>query len=110
MNKPIRSNVINGDESARVDTSASSSASTSTAVQTPSPAAAGLAAAVEKATAEHRAAKAIADAPKKPTTTPVQPAFNDPVTGPATPRDDNHGKGGQYHVVDGKRVRVEPNL
>jgi hypothetical protein len=40
----------------------------------------------------------------------VQPAFNEPVTDPATPRDENHGKGGEYHMVDGKRVRVEPKL
>jgi hypothetical protein len=106
--KEIRSTVINGDESARAP--AGTSTSSSTSAPPPSPAAAGLAAAIDKATVEHRAAKAIADAPKTPATQPVQPAFNEPVTNPATPRDEHHGKGGQYHMVDGVRVRVEPKL
>jgi hypothetical protein len=108
--KEIRSTVINGDDTGRAAAATSASSSTSTSAPAPSPAAAGLAAAVEKATTEHRAAKAIADGPKTPAAPPVQPAFNEPVTDPATPRDENHGKGGEYHMVDGKRVRVEPKL
>lgn len=33
-----------------------------------------------------------------------QPAFIAPQDNPATPRDEHHGKGGMYLMVDGKRV------
>jgi hypothetical protein len=114
MNKSIRGPVINGDASGqRLDeagaaTTTSESAATPVATTAPSAAAAGLAAAVRAATAEHKA-QASAPKPTPAPASPVQPAFEPPVDQPAVARDEHHGSGGQYHIVDGKRVRVEPD-
>jgi hypothetical protein len=108
MNKVIRSHVINGDGSGQSLQDVGSAGDVREAASpASSAAAAGLAAAVDEATAQ---AKAAAAAPKsKAPAAAVQPAFEPPST-PASERDANHGVGGQYHIVDGKRVRVEPDL
>jgi hypothetical protein len=46
------------------------------------------------------AALALERAKKKP----HEPAFVEPAKKPAVPRDEYHGKGGMYAIVDGKRV------
>lgn len=114
MNKSIRGPVINGDGSGeRLEAIGSggelreAAAFAAAASPAPTAAAAGLAAAVANVTAEHKAA-AAAPKPTASAGAPVQPAFEAPADDPAIARDDNHGRGGQYHIVDGVRVRVEP--
>jgi hypothetical protein len=114
MNKAIRGPVINGDGSGQQLASigntseARESAGAGEAAAVANPAAAGLAAAVASATADARAAAATRKQTPTPAA-PVQPAFERPVDDPAVARDENHCKGGQYHIVEGKRVRVEPD-
>lgn len=49
------------------------------------------------------AAQALADpAAKKP-----EPAFTPPQKNPAVPRDEFHGQGGMYALVNGKRVPAD---
>lgn len=36
-----------------------------------------------------------------------EPAFTPPQDNPAVPRDEHHGKGGMYALVDGKRVPAD---
>jgi hypothetical protein len=37
----------------------------------------------------------------------AEPALSEPLKKPPVPYDEHHGKGGSYHVIDGKRVLVE---
>jgi len=36
-----------------------------------------------------------------------QPALSDPDVAPAIPRDEHHGRGGRYALVDGKRTPID---
>lgn len=49
-------------------------------------------------------APAPAPVPAKP-----EAALAKPSADPAVPRDEHHGKGGEYHLIDGRRVLVEHN-
>jgi hypothetical protein len=94
MNSKIRSNVINGDAGG------------------PSPAAIAQANQADNFVSASREARpgeleqlsAGAVVPVQPK---HEPAFTPPQETPATPRDEHHGKGGMYALVDGKRVPAD---
>ncbi len=81
MNSKIRGNLINGDESGGF-----------------------VSASREPLPGEVERLSGTVVAPEKPK---HEPAFTPPQENPAVPRDEHHGKGGVYVMVDGKRVPAD---
>jgi hypothetical protein len=85
MNSKIRSNVINGDEGGGFVSGSREL----------------LPGELERLAGPVVAPEKGADKPKH------EPAFTPPQDAPAVPRDEHHGKGGMYVMVDGKRVPAD---